>query len=280
MSLRKLPQIQAFHRPEGFSWDAPSQALERWAGIAPVAAEADDANTISIYDVIGEDWWTGTGFTDKRMAAALRAIGAKPVTVNVNSPGGDVFQGLAIYNLLREHPAEVTVRVMGIAASIASIIAMAGDKVEMGMSSFLMIHNSWGAVIGNQNDMREAADTFAKFDAAMSDIYLARTGLKAKEIGDMMDAETFITAAEAVKLGFADTTVNQPEPASGGQARAEISARRRLDSILARQGVPRSERRKLMRDATGTQDAADPETMPGAGLDLAAARQLLATMKA
>lgn len=280
MSLRKLPEAQAFHRPEAFSWDAPSDALDRWSSLSPQAAEADDPNTISIYDVIGADYWTGGGFTDKRMAAALRAIGPKPVTVNLNTPGGDVFMGLAIYNQLREHPAEVTVRVMGIAASIGSIIAMAGDRIEMGMSSFLMIHNSWGVVIGNQNDMREAADVFATIDTAMSDIYVARTGLKAKDIGDMMDAETFITAKEAVKLGFADATTNEPEPASSGQARAELSARRRLDSILAKQGVPRSERRRLLREASGTRDAADDEPMPGAGLDLAAARQLLATLKA
>src|SRR5690606_23214700 len=121
--------------------------LAKWAE-RPQAAEGDDPNTISIYDVIGEDWWTGGGFTAKRAAAALRSIGKNPVTVNVNSPGGDMFEGIAIYNLLREHPAEVTVNVMGLAASAASIIAMAGDKINVALGSFVMIHNAWGIVIG------------------------------------------------------------------------------------------------------------------------------------
>src|SRR5690606_25853470 len=108
MSLRKLPEAKAPPRPKNFQWDAPSDVLAKWAD-RPHAAEADEPNTISIYDVIGEDWWTGGGFTAKRMAAALRSIGKNDVTVNINSPGGDMFEGIAIYNLLREHPAKVTV---------------------------------------------------------------------------------------------------------------------------------------------------------------------------
>ena len=90
-----------------------------------MAAEADEGATISIYDVIGEDWWTGEGVTAKRIAAALRAIGKEPVTVAINSPGGDMFEGLAIYNLLREHEGEVNVKVLGLAASAGSVIASA-----------------------------------------------------------------------------------------------------------------------------------------------------------
>ncbi|MEO1747503.1 MAG: head maturation protease, ClpP-related, partial [Pseudomonadota bacterium] len=195
MSKIKLPKPKAFDRPDGFTWDAPSQALQQWAD-APQAAEADNPNTISIYDVIGEDWWTGEGVTAKRIAAALRSIGENDVTVNINSPGGDMFEGLAIYNLLVEHPGAVSIRVMGLAASAASVIAMAGDEIEMGLGSFLMIHNSWGVVIGNQNDMREAADTFSKFDAAMADIYVHRSRGDRDDIEEWMDAETFMTAKE------------------------------------------------------------------------------------
>ena len=129
MSLRNLPGAE-FERPQAYQGDARSDVLEKWR---PMAAEADDAATISVYDVIGQDWWTGEGVTAKRVAGALRAIGKKPVTVNVNSPGGDMFEGLAIYNLLREHPAEVTVRVMGLAASAASIIAMACDRIDISL---------------------------------------------------------------------------------------------------------------------------------------------------
>ncbi len=111
MSLNRTP-VAAVARPKSYQWDVPLSALERWES-APQAAEADDPNTISIFDVIGEDYWSGGGFTAKRAAAALRSIGKNPVTVNVNSPGGDMFEGLAIYNLLASHPGEVTVNVMG-----------------------------------------------------------------------------------------------------------------------------------------------------------------------
>jgi len=209
MTIRNLPSPRALTRPQSYNWDAPVPALERWK---PLAAETDTAATISIYDVIGVDWYTGEGTTAKRIAAALRGIGKNPVTVHINSPGGDMFEGLAIYNLFREHPAEVTVKVMGLAASAASIIAMAGDRIEMGLGSFIMIHNSWGMVVGNQNDMRDAAVTFAEFDAAMAEIYAARTGLPIADVAAMMDAEKWLRASEAVENGFADATFDGPDP--------------------------------------------------------------------
>lgn len=277
MSLRKLPEIMAFERPAGWQWDAPSTALERWSN-GPMAAAGEDASTITIFDIIGEDYWSGGGFTTKRMSAALRAIGPKAVTVEINSPGGDMFEGLAIYNLLRDHPAEVTVKIMGIAASAASVIAMAGDVVTMGRGSFLMIHNCWGVVIGDQQDMRAAAETMAPFDAAMSGIYAARTGLAEKSIAKMMDAETYINASDAVAQKFADGLMEDAPASASAQAKSgSIAARRRLDSVLARQGMPRSERRRLMGEITGTQDAAGTATHD-AGFH-AAALQLLTTIR-
>jgi ATP-dependent Clp protease protease subunit len=273
MSLRKLPEAKAFTRPQSYQPDAPVDALDKWR---PRAAEAD-GNVISVYDVIGEDMWTGEGVTARRVAGALRSIGARPVTVNVNSPGGDMFEGLAIYNILREHPAEVTVRVMGLAASAASIIAMAGDRVEMGLGSMLMIHNSWGMVVGNQNDMRDAAETFAEFDAAMADIYSARTGLDAAEVSAMMGAETWLRAERAIDLGFAEATFAAPdydEPEAGKK-----KALARLDATLAKAGLPRVERRALLREAAGTPSAAGTAT-PSAGFDVDAVARLIETLKA
>jgi ATP-dependent protease ClpP protease subunit len=281
MSLRNLPEIKAFERPEGLQWDAPSDALARWAG-GPQAAEADDPNTVSIFDVIGQDPWTGGGFTAKRMSAALRSIGPKPVSVAINSPGGDFFEGLAIYNLLREHPAKVNVRVMGLAASAASVIAMAGDEIAMGMGSFLMIHNAWAVVIGNRHDLGEASTVLEQFDAAMADIYAARSGMDAKAIAKLMDAESFIGAGDAVAKGFADTVTNEPAGASAsGEARSEVGARRRLDALLAQQGLPRSERRRLLREATGTHDAAGDTTLRAGDATAIAAdvRRLIDTLK-
>lgn len=274
MTLRKLPEAKAFTRPQSYQYDAPAEALDKWR---PRAAEAD-GNTISIYDVIGEDYWSGEGITARRIAGALRAIGKKPVTVNVNSPGGDMFEGLAIYNLLREHPAEVTVRVMGLAASAASVIAMAGDKIEMGLGSMLMIHNSWGVVVGNQDDMREAADTFAEFDAAMADIYAARTGQKNDDVAAMMKAETWLRAERAIDAGFADATFDAPEYEDQPDA-GQKKALARLDATLARAGMPRVERRALFREAAGTPSAAGTAT-PSAGFDADAFARLMTTLKA
>lgn len=277
MSLRKLPEIKALDRPTGWQWDAPSTALERWA-TCPQAAAGSDETTITVFDVIGEDYWNGGGVTAKRISSALRSIGPKAVTVEINSPGGDMFEGLAIYNLLRDHPAEVTIKIMGLAASAASIIAMAGDRVIMGLGSFLMIHNCWGVVVGDQNAMREAADVFAPFDAAMGDIYAARSGMKAADVAAMMNAETFINARDAVAKGFADDVMEDATADAATQARAgSVNARRRLDSILARQGLPRSERRRLMGEIAGTHDAAGSATHD-AGF-AAAARQLLQALK-
>jgi len=279
MTIRKLPEPRALQRPASYQWDAPSDVLARWAE-NPQAAEADDPNTISIYDVIGTDFWTGGGFTAKRAAAALRSIGAKDVTVRINSPGGDMFEGLAIYNILREHPAKVTVEVAGIAASAASVIAMAADEIRMGLGTFIMVHNAWGAVVGNRHDFRAAADIFDGFDGAMADIYEARTGLKRADIVALMDAETYMGAKDAVAKGFADTVAeSRPEASARAEIAPAMAAKRRLDSILAQQGVPRSERRKLLREATaGMRDAADDATQD-AGLDVAAVQRLIATIR-
>lgn len=277
MSLRQLPAIQAFQRPDGLSWDAPSDAMERWSpGV--MAAESDEATRISIYDVIGEDYWSGGGWTAKRLAGTLRAIGKKDVTVAINSPGGDVFEGIAMYNLLREHPAQVSVKVTGLAASAASIIAMAGDTVAMGRGAFLMIHNAWGVVVGNRHDMTAAAEMLAPIDDALAEIYVARTGQEKPDVVKMLDDETWLHGAQAIDLGFADALMDD-EPAEGAKARADVSARHRLDTILAKQGMPRSERRRLLRDINQGMPGAAPSAMHDAGLSAVAddLRRLIAS---
>lgn len=282
MTLRKLPEAKNFARPSNFQWDAPSDVLAKWAE-KPLAADAADANTITIYDVIGEDWWTGGGFTEKRMAAALRSIGSNDVTVNINSPGGDMFAGIAMYNMLREHKAKVTVNVMGIAASAASIIAMAGDEIRMGLGTFLMIHNAWGVVVGNRNDMRDAADLFDSFDSALADIYEARSDMSRGDIVKLMDAETFMGPSEAVKNGFADevsTDIIAAEADAKNMDQGQI-ARRQTEAALARAGFSRSDRHQMIaalgtpRDASSEPDAPrDASVKTVAGI-----RQLIDTIK-
>lgn len=280
MSLRTLPEPRALARPHNFQWDIPSDALARRAEL-PMAAVENELNTISIFDVIGEDWWTGGGFTGKRMSAALRSIGKADVTVRINSPGGDMFEGIAIYNLLREHPAKVTVEVMGLAASAASIIAMAADEIVMGLGSFLMIHNAWGAVVGNQADLRDAADLFSTFDRALVDIYEARTGQKRSAIEDMMAAETWMAPSEAVKSGFADKVGTESAPSAKASARQQdraLMARRQAEAALAKNGMTRRERMDVLSAIGGSRDAAPLDAARDAGT-IAALRGLIDTMK-
>ncbi|WKT59115.1 ATP-dependent Clp protease proteolytic subunit [Microbulbifer thermotolerans] len=225
-------------------YDLSPLALERWN--PSIRAADDSGNDIGIYEHIGEDMW-GDGVSAKRIAAALRAIGNRDVVVNINSPGGDMFEGLAIYNLLREHQGRVTVRVLSLAASAASIIAMAGDEIQIARAGFLMIHNAWVCYCGNRNDFREIADYLEPFDRSMADVYQARTGGDLDEIRAMMDAETWIGGSDAIEKGFADSLLASDEVIdSGGNSNARAASR--LDIALAKAGLPRSERRRLLKE--------------------------------
>ncbi|KVQ12216.1 peptidase [Burkholderia ubonensis] len=273
MSLLQLPEIRADHRLNTAQYDVRPDALERWEpGVH--AATGDDAASISIYDSIGDNW-EGTGITAKRISAALRNIGARDLTVNVNSPGGDFFEGVAIYNLLREHKAKVTVNVMGLAASAASVIAMAGDEILMGDGAFLMIHNAWTVAIGNRHDIAAAAEVLAPFDAAMAKVYSQRAGITQAEAAALMDKETWIGAEQAVADGFAtglldSAKVAKETKASGRKALALIEA------SMARAGYSRGARRDALKALfDGTPGAAAGNATPGAGEDVAASLHTL-----
>ncbi|MDI3335873.1 Clp protease ClpP [Defluviimonas aestuarii] len=283
MTLRKLPEAKTFQRPQNFQWDAPSDVLAKWAETPAMAASSDDA-TITMFDVIGEDFWTGGGVTAKRIGAALRAIGDRDVTVMINSPGGDMFEGIAIYNLLRKHPAKVRVEVMGWAASAASIIAMAGDEIVMGLGTFMMVHNAWGMVIGNRHDMREAADMFDGFDAAIADIYEARTGLARDDIVKLMDIETFMGPKDAVEKGFADEVddgLSMPEGGAQNMDRG-LMARRQTEAALAKAGHSRSARAEMLLEmgitSAAPRDASRNATRDAGDLS-ASVKQLLETLR-
>lgn len=278
MSLLKLPEIQA-SAVTRVQFDARPDAMERWEPEVRAAAESD--KTIMIYDVIGQDFWTGDGVTAKRISAELRAIGKNDVTVNINSPGGDFFEGVAIYNLLREHPAKVTVQVMGLAASAASVIAMAGDEILMGDGSFLMIHNAWAVAIGNRHDMAAAAEQLAPFDAAMADVYAARTGMTAKEAAVLMDKETWINASKAVEDGFATGLLDDAQITTDTQAKGNKKYLALVEASMAKAGHSRSVRRDVLKNLfSGTPGAAGNDATPSAGNDIAASLQsLIATLK-
>ena len=277
MTMRNLPSAKVNARPGLRSEMAPS-ALDRWN--SGVKAASEDDNTISILDPIGEDWY-GNGVTSKRVSAALRAIGKKDVTVSINSPGGDYFEGLAIYNLLRDHPAKVTVKIVGIAASAASVIAMAADEVQIARAGFIMIHNTWVVGAGDRHALRDIADWLEPFDMTAIDIYAARTGLDEKDIAGMLDRETWIGGADAVDKGFADSLLSADEI----ENRAEQSlderpkaAAHKLDTLLARLNVPRSERRELIQALKGGKPSATAAGMQDAAV-ISEVSNLLASLK-
>jgi ATP-dependent Clp protease, protease subunit len=165
-----------------------------------IKAKADQKTAeISIYDEIG--YW---GVTAKQFIGDLKAVDATTIKLAINSPGGAVFDALAIYNALRQHPAAVEVTIMGVAASAASVIAMAGDTIVMPENAFMMIHNPLNMAYGNADDLREMADVLDKIGASLIGIYAKRTGLPDDEIKALLDAETWLNAEEAVTKGFAD----------------------------------------------------------------------------
>lgn len=161
-------------------------------------AKADNTVEVSIFDEIG--MW---GVSAKEFISELKKHAGKKVSCLINSPGGSVFDALAIYNALRAHGGEVTVKVMGVAASAASLIAMAGDKIIMPENTFMMIHNPMVGAYGNADEMRDMADVLDKIAASLIGTYVARTGLSEAEVKDLLDAETWLNAADAVEKGFA-----------------------------------------------------------------------------
>ena len=257
MSRIKLPKLElhAFQR-EGVGCELPLSAVAKWN---PELRAQDEGNSISIFDPIGSDFF-GEGMTAKKMAAAIKEIGNEQITVNINSPGGDVFEGIAIYNLLRDHPRKVTVRVIGLAASAASIIAMAGDQIEIARAGFMMIHNVWVAVVGNRNDLAAASEMLQPFDDALADVYATRTKNEKAAIADLMDKETWFSGTQAVEQGFADELLPADQVDSADSGNATKAALRFAEAAFAKAGVPRAQRRSLIRQLTGTPSAAETVT--------------------
>lgn len=259
--------------------------LDRWSeDAAGVRALERGDNVITMFDIIGEDFWTGGGITAKKVASQLRAIGG-PVEVQINSPGGDMFEGIAIYNVLREHPHDVTVKVMGMAASAASIIAMAGDTIEIGAASFIMIHNCWVLAFGNRNELRELADWLEPFDQAMRDVYVARTGQKDAAVAAWLDDETWMSGSLAVERGFADALLPADKITMDEDAKAEdrrVNDLRAMELTLVASGrCTRTQARDRINKIKGTPGAAPEDATPGAGdHDLSASLAgLIATMR-
>lgn len=170
------------------------------------AADSDEAE-VMIYDEVG-GWF---GCTADDLIAELRDITAPRMRVRINSPGGSVFEGIAIANALRAHPASVTVQVDAIAASIASVIAMSGDRIEMAPNSMIMIHDASGLCMGNASDMEEMAELLDLISDNIADAYAARAGGTREQWRDRMRAETWYLPEDAVENGLADEALAAPK---------------------------------------------------------------------
>lgn len=238
---------------------------------------ASTGTVIDLYDEIG---WYGVNAKDFRKALKESS---GDITLRVNSGGGSVFDGLAIYNDLIAYDGKVRVEVTGLAASIASIIAMAGDEIVLAPNAMMMIHEAWSVAIGNRHDFTDAAELLAKIDDAMARTYAARTKSGIKQIKQWMQDETWMTAKEAVEYGFA-TSVAEGAIDAGTKAKFDLSVfaqapeslrwsdadngvetEEDIEKLIMRDaGKSRSQARALIRDIrAGT--TSKPETKPGAG---------------
>lgn len=164
--------------------------------------KSDDTAEILLYDQIGEDFFGGV--SAKTFAEQLKGVKAKTINLRINSPGGSVFDGFAMFESLKRHKARVEVDIDGLAASAASVIAMAGDEIRVGESSFVMIHEPFGGVMGTAGDMRDTANLLDKIRDQITAAYEKRTGNSAEQLNEWMAAETWFTGPEAVEAGFAD----------------------------------------------------------------------------
>ena len=197
--------------------------LRRMAAAKPVewyaVAQEEKTLTVDIFDVVGGDWFGG-GVTADALIRDIEAAGeVDQITVRINSPGGDVMQGIAIYNFLRTRSARIVVEVEGWAASIASIIAMAGDEIRIFEGSFLMLHHPWTMAAGNAREFRAAAAELEKIGGQLVNIYKARSGQTTLAVEMLMTGEpgadgTLLTAADALEKGFATEVIEAKKAAA------------------------------------------------------------------
>ena len=181
------------------------------------AQDGADNAEVFIYDNIGASWFED-GVTAADFVDDLAAIKAPNIAVRINSRGGSVFEGAGIYNAIKRHPANITTHIDGAALSIASVIALAGDKVVMAPTSWFMIHNPEGGADGQENVLRSVADALHNVTETLRNVYEAKTGMTAEDVKAAIDAETWYTAQAALEAGFVDeisdgSDVAKPDPA-------------------------------------------------------------------
>lgn len=229
--------------------------MDQWKWYA-LASDGDTAE-ISIFNEIG--YW---GITVSDFKAEFDEIrDSKSIKVLLNSPGGDVSEGISLYNLLSGVRSKLTVEVMGIAASAASVIALAGKELVMGEGTYLMIHDPWGIAMGNADDMLKMADVLEKMRGQFAEIYAKHSNLSKDEALAAMADETWYTAQEAVDAGFADSVIEYEEKAA---AITFDGARRRVIESMINMKLEMSRLKRetegALRDAGLSRSVAETET--------------------
>lgn len=170
-----------------------------------IKQQAGNSVNIYLYGDIADYWWDDESNSAKCLKDKLSELNdVTEINLHINSLGGDVIEGIAMFNLLKQHPAKVNVYVDGFACSIASVIAMAGDTVYMPKNSMMMIHNCWTYAGGNSKELRKTADDLDKIMEASIESYLAKINITREELVELLDAETYLTAEECYNMGFAD----------------------------------------------------------------------------
>lgn len=270
---QKMNQRIDVGRP--ISGERRDKFFARAVGTSFEAKAAGDATQIDLYDEIG--FWG----IDHRSFRSMLKEASGDIVLRINSPGGDVFDGIGIYNDLVAHEGHVRVEIVGVAASIASIIAMAGDEVVIAPNAFFMIHNAWTVGIGNRHDFEDVVTTLTKIDDSLARTYAAQTTAGIRDIKRMMDEETWLTAKEAVDHGFATAIVEGAD--SGAKAKFDLSVfssvpkallwndddlpeetEQDVERILMRDaGKTRSQARALIRDIRAG-NTSPAEIKPGA----------------
>ena len=212
--------------------------FREYMGKVPESAEHE----LMIYGPVGDPW---DDAMCKQTIKDIKSLPKGDITVHINSEGGNVFGGIAVMNALKQHEGKKTIIVDGLAASIASVIAVgAADELLMAPGSFLMIHKAWTFCVGNADDFRHEVEVLEAQDVNICDIYAGRTGMKPEEIAGLMGAETWLNADEAVELKFADRRTDQ-EPDEDVVAALDLTLFNNVPSALrarVRQGRPQSVR--------------------------------------
>ena len=206
--------------------------MERfWNWTKTAAVDSGEQRTLHLEGIIAEQTWLDDDITPALFKEELYAEDG-PVTVVINSVGGDCVAAAQIYNMLAEYPHPVTVKIDGIAASAASVIAMAGNTVLMSPVACMMIHNPATVAMGDHTDMEKAIQMLDAVKDSIVNAYVRKTGLARDQISAMMDAETWMDATKAVELGFADGVVQPPTDATATQKAGLLFSRKAADLVL------------------------------------------------